>query len=159
MSSCYSQYLRVPGFLSPGATGKSISAHRGRLQVPGGSHRLVDQAVGLFVVDEELFVRVEAQRALEPYGDLGEVDEFGHYKITGRAKDMVIVGGFNVFPRIIEEHIIQHPKVQEVSATGVSDPDLGEVVAAAVIPEYRRHTKFRLNQRSVQLQRKHRRTC
>lgn len=66
-------------------------------------------------------------------GDLGEVDEFGYYKITGRAKDMVIVGGFNVFPRIIEEHIITHPKVQDVSAIGVPDADLGEVVAAAII--------------------------
>lgn len=67
-------------------------------------------------------------------GDLGWVNEFGHYYITGRAKDMVIVGGFNVFPRIIEEHIITHPKVDEVSAVGVKDPELGEVVAAAVIP-------------------------
>jgi acyl-CoA synthetase (AMP-forming)/AMP-acid ligase II len=49
-------------------------------------------------------------------GDLGKVNEFGYYCITGRAKDMVIVGGFNVFPRIIEEHIITHPKVEEVSA-------------------------------------------
>lgn len=67
-------------------------------------------------------------------GDLGAVDEFGYYRITGRAKDMVIVGGFNVYPRAIEEHIITHPKVKEVSVTGVKDPDLGEVVAAAVIP-------------------------
>jgi len=67
-------------------------------------------------------------------GDLGEVNEYGFYCITGRAKDMVIVGGFNVFPRIIEEHIIAHPKVAEVSAVGVKDPELGEVVAAVVIP-------------------------
>jgi fatty-acyl-CoA synthase len=68
-------------------------------------------------------------------GDLGEVDEFGYYKITGRAKDMVIVGGYNVFPRIIEEYIITHPKVQEVAAAGVPDDDLGEVVAVALVPE------------------------
>jgi fatty-acyl-CoA synthase len=67
-------------------------------------------------------------------GDLGTVDEFGYYRITGRAKDMVIVGGFNVYPRVIEEHIITHPKVKEVSVTGVKDPELGEVVAAVVIP-------------------------
>jgi len=67
-------------------------------------------------------------------GDLGKVNEFGFYCITGRAKDMVIVGGFNVFPRIIEEHIITHPKVAEVSTVGVKDPELGEVVAAGVIP-------------------------
>ena len=67
-------------------------------------------------------------------GDLGKVDDFGYYSITGRAKDMAIVGGFNVFPRIIEEHIITNPKVEEVSAVGVNDPELGEVVAAVVIP-------------------------
>ncbi len=67
-------------------------------------------------------------------GDLAEVDEFGYFKITGRAKDMVIVGGFNVFPRIIEEHIITHPKVKEVAATAVKDEDLGEVVGVAVVP-------------------------
>lgn len=67
-------------------------------------------------------------------GDLGKVNEFGYYCITGRAKDMVIVGGFNVFPRIIEEHIITYHKVEEVSAVGVKDPELGEVVAAVVIP-------------------------
>jgi fatty-acyl-CoA synthase len=67
-------------------------------------------------------------------GDLGKVDDFGYYYITGRVKDMVIVGGINVFPRIIEEHIITHPKVQEVSAVGVKDPELGEVVAAVIIP-------------------------
>lgn len=67
-------------------------------------------------------------------GDLGKVDDFGYYSITGRAKDMVIVGGFNVFPRIIEEHIITHPKVEEVSVIGVKDQELGEVVAAVVIP-------------------------
>ena len=66
-------------------------------------------------------------------GDLGKVDDFGYYSITGRAKDMAIVGGFNVFPRIIEEHIITNPKVEEVSAVGVKDPELGEVVAAVVI--------------------------
>jgi len=67
-------------------------------------------------------------------GDLGKVNDFGHYCITGRAKDMVIVGGLNVFPRIIEEHLITHPKVEEVSVIGVKDPELGEVVAAVVIP-------------------------
>ena len=67
-------------------------------------------------------------------GDLGKVDDFGYYCITGRAKDMVIVGGLNVFPRIIEEHIITHPKVEEVSVIGVKDQELGEAVAAVVVP-------------------------
>ena len=68
-------------------------------------------------------------------GDLATQDEYGYYRITGRIKDMVIVGGFNVFPKIIEDHIIQHPKIQEVSVTGIKDYDLGEIVVAAVIPK------------------------
>lgn len=67
-------------------------------------------------------------------GDLSVETPYGYYKITGRAKDMVIVGGFNVFPKVIEDHIIRHPKVQDVAVTGAKDFDLGEVVAAAVIP-------------------------
>lgn len=68
-------------------------------------------------------------------GDLATIDEKGYYKIVGRKKDMVIVGGFNVFPREIEEYLIAHPKIQEVAVVGVPDHDLGELVAAVVIPE------------------------
>ncbi len=68
-------------------------------------------------------------------GDLATVDERGHYRIVGRKKDMVIVGGFNVYPREIEEYLIAHPKIQQVAVIGVPDHDLGELVAAVVIPE------------------------
>ncbi|MDG6221119.1 MAG: AMP-binding protein, partial [Candidatus Thermoplasmatota archaeon] len=65
-------------------------------------------------------------------GDLSTVDEKGYYRIVGRKKDMVIVGGFNVYPREIEEYIQEHPKVGEVTVVGVPDKDLGEVIAAVV---------------------------
>jgi fatty-acyl-CoA synthase len=68
-------------------------------------------------------------------GDLATVDEKGYYRIVGRKKDMVIVGGFNVYPREIEEFLIAHPKIQEVAVVGVPDHDLGELVAAVIIPE------------------------
>ncbi len=67
-------------------------------------------------------------------GDLAEMDERGYVKIVGRKKDMVIVGGFNVYPREIEEYLIEHPDIREVAVVGVPDKDLGEVVAAAVVP-------------------------
>ena len=67
-------------------------------------------------------------------GDLAEMDERGYVKIVGRKKDMVIVGGFNVYPREIEEYLIEHPDIREVAVVGVPDKDLGEVIAAAVIP-------------------------
>ncbi len=67
-------------------------------------------------------------------GDLAEMDERGYVKIVGRKKDMVIVGGLNVYPREIEEYLIEHPEIKEVAVVGVPDEELGEVVAAAVVP-------------------------
>ncbi len=67
-------------------------------------------------------------------GDLAEMDERGFVKIVGRKKDMVIVGGLNVYPREIEEYLIEHPEIQEVAVVGVPDEQLGEVVVAAVVP-------------------------
>ncbi len=67
-------------------------------------------------------------------GDLAEIDERGYVEIVGRKKDMVIVGGLNVYPREIEEYLIEHEEIQEVAVVGVPDDELGEVVAAAVVP-------------------------
>jgi fatty-acyl-CoA synthase len=67
-------------------------------------------------------------------GDLSVLDKDGYYAIVGRKKDMVIVGGFNVYPTEIEEELMKHPLIQEVAVFGVPDKDLGEVVGAAVIP-------------------------
>jgi len=68
-------------------------------------------------------------------GDLGMMDERGYITFKGRKKELVIVGGFNVYPIEIESFIRQFEKVQEVAVVGVPDGDLGEVVAAAVIPK------------------------
>jgi len=67
-------------------------------------------------------------------GDLAQMDERGYVEIVGRKKDMVIVGGLNVYPREIEEYLIEHEEIQEVAVVGVPDDELGEVVAAAVVP-------------------------
>ena len=66
-------------------------------------------------------------------GDLGFVDEDGYYTISGRAKELIISGGFNVYPREVEEVLAQHEAVQEVAVLGLSDEDLGEKVVAAVV--------------------------
>ncbi|MEM3397109.1 MAG: AMP-binding protein [Thermoplasmata archaeon] len=68
-------------------------------------------------------------------GDMATMDERGYVRIVGRIKDMVIVGGFNVYPREIEELLLQHPKILDVTVVGVPDKELGEVVAALVIPK------------------------
>ncbi len=63
-------------------------------------------------------------------GDLGVMDDEGYLKITGRAKDMVIRGGENIYPREIEEHLYTHPAIQEVQVFGVPDDRMGEEVGA-----------------------------
>lgn len=65
-------------------------------------------------------------------GDLAVMDEDGYVRITGRAKDMIIRGGENVYPREIEEFLYTHPKVADVQVYGVPDEKYGEQVAAAV---------------------------
>jgi fatty-acyl-CoA synthase len=65
-------------------------------------------------------------------GDLAVMDEEGYVKITGRAKDMIIRGGENVYPREIEEFLYTHPEVSDVQVYGVPDEKYGEQVAAAV---------------------------
>jgi fatty-acyl-CoA synthase len=66
-------------------------------------------------------------------GDLGHVDEEGYLYITGRASDMYISGGSNVYPREIEEKILTHPAVAEVAILGVPDRTWGEVGVAVCV--------------------------
>ena len=70
-------------------------------------------------------------------GDLGHVDEQGFLYITGRASDMYISGGSNIYPREIEEKILTHPAIAEVAVLGVPDRTWGEVGVAvcALRPE------------------------
>jgi len=65
-------------------------------------------------------------------GDLARQDEEGYYFIVDRKKEMIIRGGYNVYPREIEEALYEHPAVAEAAVIGIAHPDLGEEVAAAV---------------------------
>jgi len=67
-------------------------------------------------------------------GDLATMDPDGYVRIVGRKKDMLICGGFNVYPAEIEEYLFTHPKVQNVSVIGMPDDVFGEVAAAYIIP-------------------------
>jgi fatty-acyl-CoA synthase len=67
-------------------------------------------------------------------GDLGHVDEEGFVYVTGRASDMYISGGSNIYPREVEEKILAHPAIGEVAVLGVPDPFWGEVGVAVCVP-------------------------
>ncbi|OBH87962.1 long-chain-fatty-acid--CoA ligase [Mycobacterium scrofulaceum] len=65
-------------------------------------------------------------------GDVGRVDEDGYFYIVDRTKDMIIRGGYNVYPREIEEVLYEHPAVAEAAVVGIPHDSLGEEVGAAV---------------------------
>ena len=67
-------------------------------------------------------------------GDLGFVGEGGYFTISGRAKELIISGGYNVYPREVEEVIEGCPGVSEVAIVGLPDPEFGERVVAVVRP-------------------------
>ena len=68
-------------------------------------------------------------------GDLGHFDAQGYLVISGRAKDLIITGGFNVYPKEVEELIDAMPGVLESAVIGLSDSDFGEVVTAVVVAQ------------------------
>src|SRR5262249_10068731 len=67
-------------------------------------------------------------------GDLGWRSTDGYYTITGRARELIISGGYNVYPREVEDVLAEHPSVAEVAVLGLPDADLGEQVVAVVVP-------------------------
>jgi long-chain acyl-CoA synthetase len=86
-------------------------------------------------------------------GDMATVDEDGYFFIVDRKKDMIIRGGYNVYPREIEEVLYEHPAVSEAAVVAVKDDKLGEEVGAAVVlkqgaeatdDELRDHVKARV---------------
>ena len=128
----------------------------GTVGVPfdGVELRLADPAGGEVVADDAGEVQVRGPSVTRGYwrdpegtraaftadgwfrtGDLGILDDDGYLTLTGRARDLIISGGFNVYPREVEDLIATLPGVREVAVVGLPDPDLGERVAAAVVAE------------------------
>jgi fatty-acyl-CoA synthase len=102
----------------PGEQGELLT--RGYL-VMRGYYKMEDKTAE--VIDEDGWLHT---------GDLAIMDENGYVRITGRAKDMIIRGGENVYPREIEEFLYTHPDISDVQVYGVPDEKYGEQVAAAV---------------------------
>jgi malonyl-CoA/methylmalonyl-CoA synthetase len=68
-------------------------------------------------------------------GDLATVDADGYVTIVGRAKDLIISGGYNIYPKEIELLLDEQPGVLESAVIGVAHPDLGEGVVGVVVPK------------------------
>jgi len=66
-------------------------------------------------------------------GDMARMDEEGYFYIVDRKKDLIIIGGYNVYPREVEEVIYNHPDVVEVAVVGVPEPNQGEAINAYVV--------------------------
>jgi len=66
-------------------------------------------------------------------GDLGSRSADGYFTISGRARELIITGGYNVYPREVEEVLETHPAVAEAAVLGLPDPEFGEQVTAAVV--------------------------
>jgi long-chain acyl-CoA synthetase len=65
-------------------------------------------------------------------GDIGTMDEDGYFFIVDRRKDMIISGGFNVYPQVIEQAVYEHPQVEEAGVIGIPDPYRGEAAKVFV---------------------------
>ena len=81
----------------------------------------------------EVMLRDEEGKVWMHTGDEAEMDEEGYVKITGRIKDIIIKGGENIHPLEVENCLLAHPGVREVSVVGLPDERYGEVVAAFVV--------------------------
>ena len=68
-------------------------------------------------------------------GDIAYMDEQGYFYIVDRKKDLIITGGYNVYPREIDEVLYEHPKVKEAVSVGIPSETRGKVIKAFVVPK------------------------
>jgi HIP---CoA ligase len=118
--------LRVAQAEEPSAVSVVEGGEPGEIQVrssylPAGYHR---RAWGETELAEGGWFRT---------GDLGALDDAGNLTISGRAKELVYVGGFNVFPAEVESFLLTHPAIAQAAVIGVPHPVLGEAVQAFVV--------------------------
>jgi long-chain acyl-CoA synthetase len=127
------------GFPLPGTDVKIVDLVKGTDELPRGQDGEV-AVCGPQVMqhywnrpeeDERVFRTIAGRRYMLT-GDIGHVDDEGYILITDRKKDMILVGGFNVYPRDVEDILFQHPKVAVVAVVGVPDAHSGEAVKAFI---------------------------
>ena len=129
--------LRVTtvGSLLPDVEGKIIDPETGKDSPVNVQGEIVTRSAcvmrGYYKMPEETSGDIDKEGWLHT-GDLGEVDENGYFKVTGRIKDMIIRGGENIYPRELENFLYGHPKVMNVQVVGIPDKKYGEQVLAAI---------------------------
>ena len=121
------------------------------LPVDGVEMRLVDEAANPVAERDVGEIQIRGHNVMKGYwqrpeataeaidpegwfstGDIARIDEDGYFFIVDRKKELIIRGGFNIYPREIEEVLYEHPDVREAAVIGIPHPELGEEVAAAI---------------------------
>lgn len=131
-----------------GSVGKVVDGVQVRLVDDGGNDVVTGDTGEIWVAGPNVFLgyrddpdataRVLVESRGERWlrtGDLGVVDEDGYLYLVDRAKDIVIVSGFNVYPAEVEEVLVAHPAVAQAAVIGVPHPHTGEAVKAYVVTE------------------------
>ncbi len=127
------------GFPLPGTDVKILNLTDPTIELPTGEDGEV-AACGPQVMkgywkrpdaNDEVFVTIDNNRYFLT-GDIGHIDDDGYITITDRKKDMIIVGGFNVYPREVEDILYTNPKVELTAVVGIPDAKSGESVKAFI---------------------------
>lgn len=127
------------GFPLPGTMLKILDTETGQIELPAGEDGEVavcgPQVMKFYWNKPEetaTVIRMIEGNRFFLTGDIGHVDEDGYVIITDRKKDLILVGGFNVYPREVEDILFAHPKVALVAVVGVPDSKSGEAVKAFI---------------------------
>ena len=122
------------GFPLPGVEAR-VADEDGKVLVPGEVGVLEVRGPNVFAGYWRMPEKTAAEFRADGFfitGDMATIDERGYVRIVGRAKDLIISGGFNVYPKEVEMCIDAVPGVDESAVIGVPDPDFGEAVVALV---------------------------
>jgi long-chain acyl-CoA synthetase len=124
------------GFPIPGTEVRIVDLKTGARELPAGEEGEI-AIRGPQVMKGYWNNPVETEQVLRDgwlyTGDIARRDEAGYYYIVDRKKDMIIAGGFNIYPREVEEVLFEHPRVKEAAVVGVPDEYRGETVKAFIV--------------------------
>lgn len=126
------------GFPLPGVGFRVVDARTGR-ELPDGEVGIIEiKGPNVFMGYWRMPEKTAQEFRADGYfitGDMGRIDEDGYVSIVGRSKDLIISGGFNVYPAEVEALLDELPGVAESAVIGVPHPDFGEVVVAVLAPK------------------------